>query len=67
MERIFEFFDLLPWIFGGLLIALSILAAIRIFIKTEKGETVHIEPVGVFQDLPDTVTGLGKTEKTRDE
>ncbi|MBR3785537.1 MAG: hypothetical protein IKJ77_03955 [Firmicutes bacterium] len=67
MERIFEFFDLLPWIFGGLLIALSILVAIRIFIKTEKGETVHIESVGVFHDLPDTVTGLGKMEEARDE
>ena len=67
MEKVFEFFDLLPWIFGGLLIALSILAAIRIFIKTEKGETVHIEPVGVFHDLPGTVTGLQNPKETRDE
>ena len=67
MERVFEFFDLLPWIFGGVLIALSVIAAIRILIKGAKGETVHIEPVGLFQELPDTVTGLRKIEETRDD
>lgn len=67
MERVFEFFDLLPWLFGGLLIVLGILAVIRVLVKAKKGETVHIEPVGVFKELPGTVTGLNNVEETRDE
>ena len=67
MAGLFEFYDFLPYVFGGLLFVLGVLAAVRILKKKKQGETVHIEPIGVFQDLPDTVTGLGKMEETRDE
>ena len=67
MEKVFEFFDLLPWLFGGLLIVLGFLAVVRVFIKAKKGETMHIEPIGVFHDLPDIVTGLQNPKETRDE
>ena len=67
MEKVFAFFDVLPWLLGGLFIVLGLLAVIRVLIKANKGETVHIEPVGVFQDLPGTVTGLQNPKETRDE
>lgn len=67
MEKVFAYFDLLPWLFGGVLIVLGFLAVIRVFIKAKKGENVHTEPIGVFQDLPGTVTGLQNPKETRDE
>lgn len=67
MEKVFAFFDVLPWLLGGIFIVLGLLAVFRILTKANKGETVHIEPVGVFQDLPGTVTGLQNPKETRDE
>ena len=58
MEGLFELYEFLPYAFGGLLFVLGVLAAIRILKKTKKDEAVHFEPIGVFKDLPDTVTGL---------
>jgi len=71
MEVLVMIFDYLGYILGGLLTVLCLIAVIRVLKKSKKGEAVHVEPVGVFQDLPDTVTGLGKIEvaqeKCRDE
>ena len=53
----------MEFVFGGLIAVLSLLAVIRILKKVKKGETVQVEPVGVFRDLPETVTGLGKIEE----
>ena len=60
-------FDYFGYILGGLLTVLCVVALIRVLKKSKKGESVHIEPVGVFQDLPDTVTGLGKIEAVQEK
>lgn len=67
MDMIAGLYDYLGYIFGGLVAVLCVVALVRILKKTKKGESVHIEPVGVFKDLPDTVTGLQNREETRDE
>ncbi len=67
MDMIAVLYDCLGYILGGLVAVICIIALVRVLKKSKKGETVHIEPVGVFQDLPDTVTGLGKMEETRNE
>ena len=66
MERFAELYEYFMYVLGGLLIILGLLAVFRILRKAQNGETVHIEPVGVFDDLPDTVTGLGKIEEKCD-
>jgi len=62
MEVLVMLFDYLGYILGALLTVLCLIAVIRVLKKAKKGETVHVEPVGLFKDLPDTVTGLGKIE-----
>lgn len=47
-------------IFFGLATVTAFLAFIRVLKKRKNGETVHVEPVGAFKDLPDTVTGMQK-------
>ena len=67
MDMIAGLYDYLGYILGGLISVLCVIALVRILKKTKKGESVYIEPVGVFKDLPDTVTGLQNREVTRDE
>lgn len=67
MDMIAGLYEYLGYILGGLVAVLCVVALVRILKKTKKGESVHIEPVGVFKDLPDTVTGLQKREEFRDE
>lgn len=67
MDMIAVLYDYLGYILGGLVSVLCVIALVRILKKTKKGEAVYIEPVGVFKDLPDTVTGLQNREVTRDE
>ena len=67
MDKIAGLYDYLGYMIGGLFAVICIIAFVRILMKSKRGETVHIEPIGVFQDLTDTVTGLGKMEEIRDE
>ena len=67
MDMIAGLYEYLGYILGGLVAVLCVVALVRILKKTKKGESVHIEPVGVFKDLPDTVTGLQKREETNYE
>lgn len=39
----------------GLLVALAV---IRSVIKVRKGKTIYRAPVGVFKDLPSSITGM---------
>lgn len=47
-------------ILGALFMILVIVACVRVMIKKQKGDAVHITPVGVNRDLPGSVTGLNK-------
>lgn len=43
-----------------ILVILSLLAGIRSAIKVSKGKSISVPPVGVFKDLPSSVTGVTK-------
>ena len=64
MESVLDFLDnyidIIIFAAFGLLAAA---AAIRSMIKVKKGKKISITPVGVFNDLPESVTGI-KTDKT---
>lgn len=47
-------------VFIILLAVIAAAAAIRIIIKMRRGERVTITPVGIANDLPDSVTGMNK-------
>ena len=61
MEAILDFLDeyagIIIFAFFGLLTAAAV---IRSLIKVKKGEKIDITPVGVYNDLPSSVTGLNK-------
>lgn len=52
--------DIIIAILGALFMILVIVACIKVMIRRQKGDTVHITPVGVNRDLPGSVTGLNK-------
>ena len=63
----------MPWlntIYGNLgillflvLVVITALAFISSLIKMKKRKAISITPVGVFNDLPESVTGISKGKK----
>ena len=47
-------------VFGVLFGAIAFVAVVRLIIKMHRGEAIEITPVGIANDLPDSVTGLNK-------
>lgn len=47
-------------VFGVLFGAIAFVAVVRLIIKMHRGEEIEITPVGIANDLPDSVTGLNK-------
>ena len=45
---------------GSLFFLLNVVAIVRIIIKRCRGEQIEITPVGIANDLPDSVTGMNK-------
>ena len=43
--------------------AITILAVIRGLIKMKKRKAISITPVGVFNDLPESITGMKKDKE----
>ncbi len=60
-------------VFGILFAVLAVAVAVRLIIKMHRGEEITITPVGIANDLPDSVTGLNKysdaldSDKKRDK
>ena len=48
----------------GVIIAIAIIRSVR---KLRKGEPIAISPVGVINDLPETVTGIRKEFEINNE
>ena len=46
-----------------ILVVLTFLAFIRSLIKMKKRKAINITPVGVFNDLPESVTGIKKNKE----
>ncbi|MBO5995480.1 MAG: hypothetical protein J6Q41_08210 [Firmicutes bacterium] len=42
---------------------ITVLAMIRSMIKIKKKKAINITPVGVFNDLPESVTGIKKNKE----
>ena len=61
MERVLDVIsgsaEIIIFVVFGVLIALAV---IRSLIKVKRGEKIDITPVGVYNDLPSSVTGLNK-------
>ena len=59
MAEILEFIaDKMGIVFGVLFGLIAALAVIRSVIKVRKGKTIYRVPVGVFKDLPGSITGM---------
>ena len=61
------FFDMIYGKLGLLLFlivaALTVMALIRGLVKMRKRKAINITPVGVFNDLPESVTGISKNKE----
>ncbi len=51
--------------FAILFALLTAAAVIRSLVKVSKGKKIDIDPVGVYRDLPSSVTGLNKHKDRR--
>ena len=64
MESVLDFLDnyidIIVFAAFGLLAAAAV---IRSMIKVKKGKKISITPVGVFNDLPESVTGIMKDKE----
>ena len=59
MVGIFEFIaDKMGIVIGVLFGLIAALAVIRSVIKVRKGKSIYRAPVGVFKDLPGSITGM---------
>ena len=59
MAEILEFIaDKMGIVFGVLFGLIAALAGIWCVIKVRKGKTIYRAPVGVFKDLPGSITGM---------
>ena len=59
MAEILEFSaDKMGIVFGVLFGLIAALAVIRSVINVRKGKTIYRAPVGVFKDLPGSITGM---------
>ena len=52
--------EIVGYIFSGAFVLLGIIAAVRIAVKTSRGERIDVPAVGVAKDLPGSVTGINK-------
>ena len=67
MESILDFLDnYVGIIFFAVFGLLAAAAVIRSAIKVRKGKKIDITPVGVYNDLPSSVTGLNKYKDRRE-
>ena len=59
MAEMLEFIaDKMGIVFGVLFGLIAALAVIRSVIKVSKGKSIYRAPVGVFKDLPGSITGM---------
>ena len=52
--------DKIGIIMGAALGIIVIIALIRTLLKTSKGGSISVPPIGVMNDLPSSVTGINK-------
>lgn len=66
MQFLETMMDYVGTIIIGAISLLTIIVFIRFVVAHKKGKKIDITPVGVFEDLPSSVTGMNK-EKIEDQ
>lgn len=53
-------FGNIPLLLFFIMAVITVLAVVRTLIKMKKKRAINVTPVGVFNDLPESVTGMNK-------
>ena len=60
-------FGNIPLLFFFIMAIIIVLAVVRTLIKMKKKRAINVTPVGVFNDLPEIVTGMNKSKEWEKE
>ena len=64
MSKLFDLtFGNIPLLLFAIMAVITILAVVRTLIKMKKKRAINVTPVGVFNDLPESVTGMSKSKE----
>ena len=56
-------FGNIPLLLFFIMAVITVLAVVRTLIKMKKKRAINVMPVGVFNDLPESVTGMSKSKE----
>ena len=57
----------IPLLLFAIMAVITVLAVVRTLIKMKKKRAINVTPVGVFNDLPESVTGMNKSKEWEKE
>ena len=64
MSKLFDLtFGNIPLLLFAIMAVITVLAVVRTMIKMKKKRAINVTPVGVFSDLPESVTGMSKSKE----
>lgn len=64
MSKLFDLtFGNIPLLLFFIIAVITVLAVVRTLIKMKKKRAINVTPVGVFNDLPESVTGMNKNKE----
>ena len=64
MSKLFDLtFGNIPLLLFAIMAVITVLAVVRTLIKMKKKRAINVTPVGVFNDLPESVTGISKSKE----
>ena len=64
MSKLFDLtFGNIPLLLFFIIAVITVLAVVRTLIKVKKKRAINVTPVGVFNDLPESVTGMNKNKE----
>ena len=64
MSKLFDLtFGNIPLLLFAIMAVITALAVVRTLIKMKKKKAINVTPVGVFSDLPESVTGMKKSKE----
>ena len=68
MSKLFDLtFGNIPLLLFAIMAVITVLAVVRTLIKMKKKRAINVTPVGVFNDLPESVTGMNKSKEWEKE
>ena len=64
MSKLFDLtFGNIPLLLFAIMAVITVLAVVRTLIKMKKKRAINVTPVGVFNELPESVTGMNKSKE----